>query len=135
MKHAFIALLMTLAAQMSFAAHNSCSFPYDLSEDDGVQSVRSFSINHKTKLTALQEAQLRIMDARNPDETSDGTLSGIIDSLKDASEAGDLVYEIFRFEDKVYSIIKIYPGGNPYGVIFQGTKVIAELHDGDVVCE
>jgi hypothetical protein len=56
--------------------------------------------------------------------------------LREASEAGDLYISHFRVGRERFTQVKLYPGGNPGGVIFRmGTRTpVAAISDSDIDC-
>jgi len=145
MKNLFISTLFVMSAIAAItispviASADECRFPYDLSEDGGVKHLRSFPIKLDTQLTRLQKQQVvitanRLMADSGYDDIVYDNARFAIEALHEASEAGDITYFVFKLEGEIYSSVQIYPGGNPYGVIFQGTQAVGERHDGDVVC-
>jgi hypothetical protein len=137
-KSILAAITITLALLAVHSAQASeCRFPYDLSEDEGVIELRSKAIDEKSKLTSLQKHQV-IETALAFDEQldlrSNDDVETAIRMMQEYSEAGDISYIVFEFEGVVYTEVEMYPGGNPFGVIFKGAKAIAQRHDGDIIC-
>ena len=133
---AFILGLILTVSQTTFAKE-TCYFPYDLSEEAGVEDLRSFGIKSAEGLTSLQAFQVVTTANRRSDAYIFATedLGAAIRTLRADSEAGDLIYSVFRYRGVVYSKVEIFPGGNSFGVIFKGSTVIATQNDGDVTCE
>jgi hypothetical protein len=131
-------LILTAFAMLfslSVFAEPVCDFPYDLSEDEGVQEVSWTGIDASSRLSALQKKQIIITAKRYAERAPRTmTLAMAIDLLSDNSEGGDLSYMVFRFKGKTYNLVQHYPGGNPYGLVFKGTEIVAERTDGDLNC-
>ncbi len=130
-------LILALAAlfSMNVFAEPVCDFPYDLSEDEGVTDLRTIVVMPTTRLTSLQKTQI-ITTAKHYANTTPRTMTLpiAIKELMRNSEAGDVYIKIFKFKNTVYSIVEHYPGGNAFGLVFKGTKIVAERTDGDLNC-
>lgn len=132
-----LSLLVSVLANVAFAAPVCPAFPYDLNEEEGVRELRSFGIDEETELTALQATQvLQVAQwmAKNNDEAAPKTTAAAVKYLAEGSEGGDISYLVFKFENVIYVQVVSYPGGNSYGLVFKGSTAIAERTDGDVTC-
>ncbi len=128
-----IIMIVGLLFSVATMAAPVCDFPYDLAEEEGVVELRSLSIEPSTTLTALQQKQ--VITTASKFAGRNLSLKAAIKSLKNNSEGGDLTLMIFSFKGVVYSIVEYYPGGNPVGLVFKGTEIVAERQDGDMVCD
>lgn len=129
-------LLLTFFSVSSFA-DTVCDFPYDLSEDEGVEEISSSGVDNSTKLSALQKNQIiitakKLIESKIPEKTN---IKWAINELASNSEGGDITYIIFSYQGKIYNLVQSYPGGNPYGLVFEGKKPVAARTDGDVSCK
>ncbi len=125
----------TMLFSFSVFAEPVCDFPYDLSNEEGVVDLRTVVVTPDTRLSSLQKSQI-IITARhyaNPAPRT-MTLAMAIESLMSNSEGGDLYYKVFKFKNKVYTMVEHYPGGNAFGLVFNGTEIVAERTDGDLNC-
>jgi hypothetical protein len=142
---AFVAVASVILSQNSFAKETTvekntfknlaCELPFDL---DGVQKLRSFAVETTTTLSPLQIAQVKATAERwavqmDYDEYPSFEQSILV--MKNDSEGEELNYSVFRYKGEVFTQVVLYPGGNAFGVIFQGHKLLAEQHDGDIICE
>lgn len=130
-------LIFALVAMfsMNVFAEPVCDFPYDLSEDEGVTDLRTIVVTPATRLTSLQKAQVITTAKRYANSAPRTmTLPMAIKELMRYSEAGDVFITIFKFKNTVYSIVEHYPGGTSLGLVFKGTKIVAERSDGDLNC-
>ena len=124
-----------MLCQNSFAQNMACELPYDL---EGVQELRSFAVTATSSLTPLQNAQVRATAERwavQMDYDEYTSFEHSIQAMKGDSEGEELNYTVFRYNGAVFTQVILYPGGNAYGVIFQGKKLLAEQRDGDIICE
>lgn len=130
-------LILALATlfSMNVFAEPVCDFPYDLSEEEGVVELQTTVVTETTRLSSLQKSQI-IMTAKRYAERVPRTMTiaMAIESLMSNSEGGDLYYKVFKFKNKKYNLVQYYPGGNPYGLVFKGTEIVAERTDGDLNC-
>jgi|GEM_PF-6243790 len=130
-------LIFVLVAlfSMNVFAEPVCDFPYDLSEEEGVNELRTFVVTKTTRLTSLQKSQI-IITAKHYAQPVPRTMTiaMAIESLMSNSEGGDVYFTLYKFKNTVYSVVEHYPGGNPYGLVFKGTKIVAERTDGDLNC-
>lgn len=133
MKALFLAL--TVLFSMNVFAEPVCDFPYDLSEEEGVRDLRTVVVTENTRLTSLQKSQIIKTATHYTDRAvRNMTIKMAIKSLMSNSEGGDLYYRVFKFKNTVYTMVEHYPGGNPYGLVFKGTEIVAERTDGDLNC-
>ena len=128
-----------LFSNIAYAAQpTACEVPASLSEEDGVQTLRVFEIKKDSKLSRLQIDQ--IIETANHmagqyEEIEITKLSHAIRYLTDASEAGDVLYYVVRYQGEVFTIVLHYPGGNPVGLIFNGgIEAQAKINDSSTDC-
>lgn len=135
-------LLFVLSLFVSFSvfANPVCDFPYDLREEDGVRELSTKQITHSTRFSSLQKLQIiesakRVLRYNRLTLPRRMSLERAIDELTLDSEGGDAYLNVFRYKGIVYTEIVYYPGGNPYGYVFKGAKVVARRTDGDLLCD
>ena len=125
----------TMLFSLSVFAEPVCDFPYDLAEEEGVVELKTTVVTETTRLSSLQKSQIIITAKRYAERAPRTmTISMAIKDLMENSEGGDLYYKVFKFKNKKYNLVQYYPGGNPYGLVFKGTEIVAERTDGDLNC-
>ena len=132
--------LITLLMSFNVLANPVCDFPYDLSEESGVRELSTKQITPSTRFSSLQKLQIiesakRILRDNRLPVPRGMRLQDAINELTLDSEGGDAYLNIFRFKGIVYTEIVYYPGGNPYGYVFKGSRVVARRTDGDLLCD
>lgn len=128
-------LALTALFSMNVFAEPVCDFPYDLAEEEGVIELKTTVVDATTRLSKLQESQIIITAKRYAERAPRTmTIQMALKELMDNSEGGDLYYKVFKFKNKKYNLVQYYPGGNPYGLVFKGTEIVAERTDGDLNC-
>ncbi len=143
---AFLILLPTFS--FALRANPRCGLPATTTEDDGFQEInesQSLDISrlNKFQINSLPRSvkQQLIISAHHQDSNiklkfDNKNLQAAIESLMDASEAGDLNVSTFYYGRRQFTYVMYYPGGNEGGFIFdKGSSVLlAGVGDQDINC-
>lgn len=105
-------------------------YKYDILHADQVITELNYDGNEGMKIVLTANSEL----SENEHSNSFVSLQDSIDTLKLNSEAGDLKLIQFVYKKQYYTAVVYYPGGNMYGRIFKGNKIIAKVQDAEVVC-
>lgn len=148
MKSILALLILVPAFSHALRANPECGLPATTTEEDGFQEIdesKSLDISRLNKfqinsLPRLLKQQL-IISAHHQDSNiklkfDNQNLQLAIDSLKEASEAGDLNVSTFYFTRRQFTYVMYYPGGNEGGFIFDkgSTQLLASVGDQDIDC-
>lgn len=87
------------------------------------------------KLPTLVKQQLIIAVRIQAEEVVKSAYAAV-QLLREASSDGDLYVYHLKINGRKYTVVKHYPGDNPYGVIFAygTTRAVAVMSDSDVIC-
>ncbi len=148
MKSILALLILVPAFSYALRANPECGLPSSTTEDDGFQEInesQSLDISRLNKfqinsLPRLVKQQL-IIAAHQQDSNiklkfDNKNLQLAIESLKDASEAGDLNVSTFYYSRRQFTYVMYYPGGNEGGFIFNkgSADLLASVGDQDINC-
>lgn len=97
-------------------------------------------INHLPSLTKEQIiiATKELVSFRD-ELTEDRGVKTAVDAIKtlsDLSESNDVVMVYYKVNNRSVTEIRYYPGGNPYGIIFEtgSTEILADNEDDTISC-
>ena len=145
-----ILALIILMPALSFALRTNpqCGLPATTTDEDGFQEINEsqsldisrlnkFQINSLPRLTKQQ----LIIAAHQQDSNiklkfDNKNLQLAIDSLREASEAGDLNISTLYYGRRYFTYVMYYPGGNEGGFIFDkgSAQLLASVGDQDIDC-
>lgn len=106
-------------------------YKYDIDSADQVMTELKYDGNEGMRIVLTANAEL----SDNEYSNSLVSLQDSIEALKENSEASDLKLVQFVYKKQYYTAVVYYPGGNMYGRIFYGNKIIAKVQDAEVICK
>lgn len=100
-------------------------------DDQKTLDLRTMPFAELRKLSEHTKAQLRKVA-----ESDHGDIVKVVGYLKDSSEGGEVYVREFEFRGQQFDAVEFYPGGNPYGLIFErgSFEPVASNGDGSISC-